>query len=309
MNFKFSGHETFSFRYAWLPKAFRAIERNPAIFTDEDGAMVSLGVGKNMMRSIRFWVQASGVAKNSGGGKLEITDFGRKVFRELDPFLEDRRTLWLIHWKLCASDKDPLFAWDYLLNSWPHPEFNRTEVIQIFESEARRLNRALSAVTLAQHFDTFLHTYVPTRSQKGLVVEDNLDSPLVELELIQKTGERSIGDSGRREPVYAFRRDSKPDITAELFIYCLLDFWTTKHPSERTITFRDVAVTRGSPGQVFKLAEWNIRERLETIEKDSNGRISYRDSASEQKLTLTSSSDILEEGVLSAIYQPEVSHA
>lgn len=308
MNYKFSGHETFTFRYAWLPKAFRVIEKNPTIFSDEDEAMVSLGVGKNMMRSIRFWVQASDVARQSAG-KLEITDFGRKLFSEFDPYLEDRRTLWLIHWKLCSNDEDPLFAWDFLLNSWPHPEFNRSETVQIFEQEARRLNRTLSVVTLAQHFDTFLHTYIPTRSKKGLVAEDNLDSPLVELELIKKIGESNIGESGRREPVYAFRRDSKPDITAELFIYCLLDFWKTKRPNEKTITFRDVAITRGSPGQIFKLPEWEIRERLEAIEKDSNGRISYLDSASEQKLFQTFAFDDPETELLSSIYRHEVSHA
>jgi epsilon-lactone hydrolase len=56
MLMKFSGHETFACRYAWLPKALQAVESNPRIFSDEDQAMVELGVGKNMVRSIRFWV-------------------------------------------------------------------------------------------------------------------------------------------------------------------------------------------------------------------------------------------------------------
>ena len=52
-NLRFSGHETFAFRYAWLPKAFRALKRNAGAFADEDGAMVELGLGKNMVRSLR----------------------------------------------------------------------------------------------------------------------------------------------------------------------------------------------------------------------------------------------------------------
>lgn len=308
MNFRFSGHETFSLRYAWLPKAFRAIEKKSTIFIDEDEAMVSLGVGKNMMRSIRFWVQAAGVAK-AFTGRSELTEFGRLLFTELDPFLEDRRTLWLIHWKLSSNADDPLFAWDYLLSRWPHPEFNRTEVLRAFEQEAGRLNRRLSTVTLAQHFDTFLHTYVPTRSRKGIVMEDNLDSPLVELELIQKIGERVSGDTGRREPVFAFRREAKPDITSDLFIYCLLDFWNTRYANEKTLTFRDITVAQGSPGQVFKLPEWEIRERLETIGVDSNEQISYRDSASEQKLTRMFEGNVPEKELLSEIYRFETANA
>jgi hypothetical protein len=53
-NYKFSGHETFPCRYAWLPKAVDTVNNNPAIFSDEDEAMIKLGVGKNMVRAIRF---------------------------------------------------------------------------------------------------------------------------------------------------------------------------------------------------------------------------------------------------------------
>src|SRR4051812_40847827 len=68
MTYRISGHETFSFRYTWLPKAVRGLLTNPKLFTDEDEAMVVLGVGKNMVRSIRFWAQASGVSKSTGKG-------------------------------------------------------------------------------------------------------------------------------------------------------------------------------------------------------------------------------------------------
>lgn len=311
MNFRFSGHETFPCRYAWLPKASIVIGNNPRVFADEDQAMVALGVGKNMMRAIRFWVQTTGIAETARNSELALTDFGKQLLARdgLDPFLEDRRTLWLIHWKLSSHVEEPLFAWDYLLNRWSNPEISRTEVLRVFEQEARRLNRKLSNVTLAQHFDTFLHTYVPTRSRKGDVQEDNLDSPLVELELIQKIGERNAGETGRREALYAFRRELKPDITPELFIYCLQEFWNKRRPNEKTLTFRDVAISHGSPGQIFKLPEWEIRERLESIEADSNGHLRYRESASLQQLTRTTSPNLFENDLLAAIYQPEVAHA
>jgi hypothetical protein len=310
-NYRFSGHETFPCRYAWLPKAFIAIDKNPRVFADEDQAMVALGVGKNMMRAIRFWVQTTGIAEATKNSEIDLTDFGKRLLAKdgLDPFLEDRRTLWLIHWKLSSHIEEPLFAWDYLLNRWSNPEISRTEVLRVFEQEARRLNRKLSTVTLAQHFDTFLHTYVPTRSRKGDVQEDNLDSPLVELELIQKIGEREAGETGRREPLYAFRREAKPDITNELFIYCLQEFWNKRLPNEKTLTFRDVAIAHGSPGQIFKLPEWEIRDRLESIEADSNGHFLYKESASLQQLTRTTAPNLFDNDLLAPIYQLEVAHA
>jgi hypothetical protein len=135
MDYRFSGHETFPCRYAWLPKAFRTLRKNPTAFSKDDAAMVDLGVGKNMVRAIRFWVQASGIAEPRSEGGYQITPFGQSLLDEKrgwDPYLEDRNTLWLIHWKLASHVNEPLFAWDYLLNRWPHPEMTRTEVVREF---------------------------------------------------------------------------------------------------------------------------------------------------------------------------------
>lgn len=303
MAFKFSGHETFPCRYAWLPKAYAALARDPKTFADEEEAMVALGLGKNMVRALRFWVQAVGIAQPDKGAEHVMTDFGRAVFDEdsgFDPYLEDVRTLWLIHWQLSSHIEEPLFAWDYLLNRWQQPEITRRDVIAAFVREAERLQRDLSRVTLEQHFDVFLHTYVPTRSRKGEIQEDNLDCPLVELELIQKVGERRADGDGKREAIYAFRREEKPEITPELFIYCVNDYWIRRHPTEKTVTFRDIAISHGSPGQVFKLPELDIRHRLEAIEAESDGAFVYRESAAQQQL---SRREVSPRRALKAIYE------
>src|SRR5216683_1426838 len=116
--YRFSGHETFSFRYAWLPKAYSAIETDPKILADDEHAMVELGIGKNMVRAVRFWVQAAGIATITKAGAWTTTEFGRHLLapKGYDPFLEDVRTLWLIHWQLSTHVEQPLFAWDFLLN-------------------------------------------------------------------------------------------------------------------------------------------------------------------------------------------------
>jgi hypothetical protein len=288
LNYRFSGHETFPCRYTWLPKAVRNLSDNPTLFSDEDGAMDSLGVGKNMVRAIRFWADAASVvsATKTRSEGLVVSTFGQNIFGKggHDEFLEDIKTLWLIHWKFSTNIKEPLFAWHFMLNFWHRADFTRTEVLQAFHQEAERLEKRLSPVTLDHHFTTFLHTYIPTRSNKGEVLEDNLDCPLVELELIRKIGERASTDSMRREAIYAFRVEEKPEISAELFAYCLADFWEQRFSQEKTIPFRQIAVGEGSPGQVFKLPEQALRERLETIERDSKGIFSYQESSALQQV-------------------------
>ena len=124
----------------------------------------------------------------------------------------------------------------------------------------------------------FLRTYYSSRVG-SIGVEDSLDAALVEIALIQPVGERRI-EGGRWETVYAFRRESKPEITPGVFDYCLFDYWTRFRPSEQTLTLREISAGESSPGQLFKLPEDDIRTRLEEYAlRDSERPFHYQPSA------------------------------
>ena len=303
MKYKISGHEKFSLRYTWLPKAVIALKQDPKIFSKFDDAIILMGVGKNMVQSIKFWALSTQIVEQDGDGGLAITEFGNALFdtEGLDPYLEDIKTLWLLHWKLSFQKEMPLLAWDYLLNRWHEPEITKSSVMNVFESEKEKIQTNPSSTTLKDHFDTFIRTYVPTRGPKGVIKEDNLDSPLVELELLQKIGEKTNKSlAGKHEPIYVFRREEKPEISSELFVYCLHDFFINAHPNESTLPFHEISVGHGSPGQIFKLSEKNLRNRLENIEKDTSGRMVYKESSSLQQLHMNA--DLNTNTLLKKIY-------
>ena len=283
INYKFSGHETFPCRYAWLPKAVAGVESNPNIFSDEDEAMVELGVGKNMVRSIRFWAEAADIILSSNRGH-KLTDFGRELLlgkESCDQYMEDVRTLWLIHWKLSTNPNFLIFAWHYLLNHFHEPELYASAVVRAFEKAQRQVSdKIISTGSLEQLFDVFLHSYVPTRGKKGQVKEDNLDCPLVELNLLRHTGMvQSTIHEGSFEPKFVFRREDKPEISPSLFAYCLNEFWNLRHAQEQSIPFHIIVVGEISPGQIFKIPEPDIRSRLCEIEDSSKGFFSFDESA------------------------------
>lgn len=282
--FRFTGHETFPLRYAWLSKATTLLGEPTVDFRNDEAAMVELGLGKNMVRALRFWVQATGVA-NSQHGQFMVTPFGHDVLgkKGFDPFLEDIRTLWLLHWKLSTHVDEPLFAWDFLLNRWQQ-DIVRSRAVEAFQQEAESMQRRLSKVTIEQHFDIFLHTYVPTRGKKGVVLEENLDSPFTQLNLIQEAGSPIPGEVGKREIAYSFRREEKREITPALFIFCLNDFWSRRHRGEKSMTFQKVAIGHGGPGQIYKLPEADIRSRLEAIQDDSGGHFYFEETAAHQSV-------------------------
>jgi hypothetical protein len=104
--FSFSGHETFVFRYTWLKKAVDAVRVDPRVF-GQDNAIVTLGVGKNMVRSIRHWGLATGSGKT------------RTAMELISAYLNDSEegcvVVWLAHSEeLCEQ------AYDSFLEVWPH---------------------------------------------------------------------------------------------------------------------------------------------------------------------------------------------
>jgi len=306
--FRFSGHESFTCRYAWIPKAVESLRDDPCLFSNIDDAMVRLGLGKNMVQSLRFWVQAMRVVESAESGGLQLTEFGTKVFGPsgLDPYLEDVTTLWLLHWQLCSHNENPLFAWDFLFNRYNEPEIIRSNVLTVIERESRQLARPLAKATLAQHFDILMHTYVPTRGKKAELIEDNLDCPLVELELIEPIGKR-INSENRQETAYAFRREHKPDISWGVFVYALMDYWDRCRPNAQTLTLSEIVNGSGSPGQVFKLPEDDLRHRLTQIDEQTDGVLTYTESAMFEQVRRDSEWEL--PGLLLDAYERELSNA
>ncbi len=95
----FARHETFHPRFGWLKKGFDRARNNSRIFLAED-APVLLGVGKNMVRSIRYWCEAFKLLEDD-----QPTIFGEALLGDQgwDAYLEDPASLWLLHWKLLET--------------------------------------------------------------------------------------------------------------------------------------------------------------------------------------------------------------
>lgn len=166
--FSFSGHQSFPFRHTWLTKGVVHCAEDPYLFSQDD-AMVTLGVGKNMVQSIRHWCLATRVleenpeVKNNRGRELRPTNLGRKIFLTADAwdrYLEDVGTLWLLHW-LLATNSQKATTWHFVFNSLHQPEFTRSG---LEEALARRFqglpNARFTPDTLRRDVDIFIRTYV-----------------------------------------------------------------------------------------------------------------------------------------------------
>lgn len=259
-SYRFSGHQTFALRIAWIPKAIAEISKGNDPLSNIDEGISSLGLGKNMIEALRCWIETFQIANKSDHG-WSLTPIGELIFSQthgLDPYLEDHSTSWLLHWLICTNTKAPFFAWECLFNRWSSPEFSATSVFDAFRKESDNNMKPASAVTLRQHWEVFIHSYRPRQVGKG---EDHLDCVLSVLGLIRDAGERQ-NSAGRWEPVYAFDYSEKKSIPQQLFAFFLHDWWNRFFSSEQTVPLREFISGNQCPGRILKMQEGEILHRV-----------------------------------------------
>jgi hypothetical protein len=270
----FSGHETFVFRHGWLKKAVDAVGRNATAFGSDD-ALVELGVGKNMVRSIRFWGLATSVLEEvpkTRGTRLRPSTFGEFLLGKdgRDPYLEDPNSLWLLHWHLVTNEARST-TWCWAFNLLHSNEFTRESIADVMSHELlRRGIKGPSGHSMRRDIDCFVRTYAAPMVTRGAVLEDSLDCPLIELGLLLEDAA-----SGTLQ----FRRGFQRSLAPEVFVYALLDFWEKVARDRESLAFPEIAYAFGSPGAAFKLDESSLAERLERLEDATDGVLAYVETA------------------------------
>lgn len=283
---QFAGHETFPLRYGWLNKAYERVTHvseteggdTNSIFTDE-GAISLFGVGKNMVLSMRHWALAAGVlqiAETGDGARLLPTPFGKLLLAETDPYLEHPASLWLIHWHLAARPGRAT-TWYWAFNELNEPNIDRellsdrlSRRIAALRESGRMKESRIADTTIRRDIECFVRTYLTRPISGRTVQEDNLESPLSELTLLQPVG---VGNAFR------FRRGPKPTLPDEVFLFGLHAFWSQQlYKTRREFSVEAITHEPGSPGRVFLLDEESVAERLVSAAELTGGAIRWDES-------------------------------
>ena len=158
----FSGHESFQCRQLWLKKGYDFIKQGRK-FTEED-AVVELGVGKNMVAGISFWMKAFGMLDKDG----ELTEFADYILDSdegKDPYFEDEATLWLLHYQLVTQNIASTY--NLIFNEYRREkiEFTKDNFIAFVLRKAEELNISqINKNTVATDFEVLTKMYIRTDS-------------------------------------------------------------------------------------------------------------------------------------------------
>lgn len=272
---QFSGHETFALRAGWPKKAFDAAHADGAVF-GSDGAIARFGVGKNMVRSIRYWALATGVLEEAGRGVVAPGPLGRRLLDRdvgLDPYLEDAGTPYVLHWRLCRDDA-PATLFHFVFGVWTGTVLEHETLRAALETWLDRRGETLPAdSTLDRDRQTLVNCYLAPRGSRD-DLDDRLGSPLADLGF--------VGRDAGGAPV--LRRGAAHGLPPWVFAHAVLDFWHRRAPDRDTLAFADVVHADGSPGRIFGLGEEAAFGLVDRLERGGRHPFSFRDSAGIRQL-------------------------
>ena len=291
----FSGHETFSLRYGWLKKIFDAcenIEKNKKsiikdLFNSEE-AIAILGVGKNMVASMRHWASYTGILAQDENRNLYVTDSARILFTDngLDPWMENFATLWYIHHKLVTNPV--LFLYYWVFNKLNVLDFDKETLFTTIKEVLQERKISVSDLTLRRDIECFLSMYCVKTMKDLSLGEENIESPLTELGLISHLTRRDL---------FELKNGFKSSISSYTFLYVLLKFWKEYSPNSSTLALEAICYAPFSPGRVFVMNENDLSEYLVSISSSSEGLLEWSETAGLKQLILKQKIDFEKEAM------------
>lgn len=260
VKYTFSGHESFPCKTLWLKKGYDFVVAGNDFNSPE--AVVGLGVGKNMVASIRFWLKAFGVTDND-----KITWLGDYLFDEIsgkDKYLEDIATLWLLHFNLLFSEEATLYKMFFCGVQRERTHFEREQVltyVKLRMAEAGKMT-LFNENTVKKDIGVLLQNYTLPRKPQS---NEDFSSLLMDLDLIRQNSE------GKG---YYINVDGKRQVTKEVFLYGLL--LLKEQEGDNTIAFDTI---QEKVGLAFCMQDYETIEMLKLLASDYSQYFAYSDVA------------------------------
>lgn len=202
------------------------VRNDATVFMGVNGnPMDILGIGSNMVKSLRYWLQAVGLTSEPSSGKRTqtFTELGEIIFK-YDPYIEEMGTLWLLHYKL-ATNFDDATAWYDFFNEFNLTEFTRDDFVLQLNAFVRMNDAQVSERSLEDDFNCIINTYVPRIKSNPEKVhpESNIDCPLGELGLIDIVNKSHKDEQGKKQALYKKSTPKKDTIHPLILLAIISD--------------------------------------------------------------------------------------
>lgn len=188
-------------------------------FTDVD-AVAKLGVGKNMVVSIRFWLKAFGLTKAD-----EIQSIASYIFdtnNGVDPYTEDLTTLWLLHFLIVSSEVASLYYILFVDFQREKKMFSKAELQAYIKRKCSvpEQKNVYNENTIKKDIGVLLKNYVMPSDLKAI---EDFSALLINLGLIVNNG----------NDTFLFKTSAVDDVAQEIVLFALIRL----KGDDRTVSF------------------------------------------------------------------------
>ncbi len=242
---RLKGHEKFHLREGWITKGLFGVQNNPRIFTGNAGSE-QLGVGTNMVKSIRYWMLAMGLISEDQRNGAVLTPMG-SLIASYDAYVEDYFTLWLLHSHIAKNEYRSI-VWYLFFNKCDVDEFTKEEIYAVVKKEliAYAGTDKFPETSLKDDLDVLLNMY-----SKEKVIDDPEDKnrcPLVALNLIR-----------RDKDLYSRLQPDMRHFQDEILLYEL----SIILENSKSVSIEYIAEMAGNIYHLTKVTVNNILDRLD----------------------------------------------
>lgn len=219
IKYTFSGHDSFQCKDLWLKKGYDFVSDNK-MFSDTS-SVVDLGVGRNMVSSIRYWLKSFGITNEDG----QSTEFADKLFHNdgYDPYIENFGTLWLLHYKIVTLKIATIYNLFFTEFHKEYKEFNQEQLMKFIKRKCSEVQFLYNENTLRTDIGVLFKNYLkPENGDKSI---DEFSSLLIDLDLLEI--------ATRENKTYTFKYQDSKRIDTEIALFIILDYFDNR----KTIDF------------------------------------------------------------------------
>lgn len=202
----------------------------------------------------------------------KLTTLGNAIIRG-DPYFEKVETLWIIHF--IVSSNPEWVVWHRIINM-VIPTLDHMSVEYVSNNYFSDLVTQFSEKSIAEKLP----------KEVGAVLASYTRSELARLNILQQEG---TGNFVRGNPV---------EIPGLAFLFCLLNYRDRFSPGASAMNVDDVCLAENSPGRVFNIPEYQVRNILGWLH--SSGFIRMEQFANLDQVRL--SDTVTQSSVLSLLY-------
>lgn len=253
---RLKGNESFNFREGWLRKGVRCVGDYPNIFSMDD-VMERLGVGSKMVKSIKYWIQATGLCQEKIEKSMHnfylTKDFG-EIINTYDKYFDDIATLFFIHYNI-VSNAGLCIVWNIFFNEYRGRDFTKEDMTSACKEFLERKmdeGSTFSESLFDDDCSSILRMYLPMQNVED--PEESLACPLRELGLLQRSSEK--------KNAYIKSSPSKYALDMMVVLYVILKNLSAE---KKSVSIDDLLTAPNNIGCVFNLDRAKINEYLDQL--------------------------------------------